>query len=174
MIDETEVIRLYVEEFMPMAAVAKQIGTYPVRVRRILKANNIPTRKKWARPLRRCWRCKERKFLDEFPTHKNKPGGKGYTCRQCETDHKRETWGHLRTYKITRADYDRILTEQGGVCAICKQPGKSSNRSERMAVDHDHATGEVRGLLCGTCNTLLGKLEQKPGWLISALTYLGQ
>jgi len=56
----------------------------------------------------------------------------------------------LRTiFNITPDEYDLILEYQGGVCAICKRPPKPG---KRLAVDHDHQTGYVRGLLCYPCN----------------------
>lgn len=61
----------------------------------------------------------------------------------------------VRRYGITLADYVAMLRAQGGGCAICGQ--KPTRRN--LAVDHDHATGKVRGLLCAPCNTGLGTLE---------------
>lgn len=70
-------------------------------------------------------------------------------------------------YGITREDYDLMLEGQGGTCAICGSPPKAN----RLHVDHDHATGRVRGLLCTKCNTSLHYIEL-PSWLDSALAYL--
>lgn len=70
-----------------------------------------------------------------------------------------ERKGRLKKYGLSEEDYERLLAEQGGVCAICEEP--PSGRWKRLAVDHDHETGEVRGLLCITCNTLLGRLEAR-------------
>jgi hypothetical protein len=58
----------------------------------------------------------------------------------------------LRQYAMTSADYDRLFEEQRGVCAICGRPPKNN----LLAVDHDHITGRVRGLLCAPCNRHLG------------------
>ncbi len=56
-----------------------------------------------------------------------------------------------RALGVTDADYERLLSEQGGTCALC--PTKPKTR--RLHVDHDHATGKVRGLLCYRCNRAL-------------------
>ena len=59
---------------------------------------------------------------------------------------------------LTLSDYGRMLAEQGGTCAICGA-GPDSERNHRftsLAVDHDHETGQVRGLLCSMCNRGIG------------------
>lgn len=56
-------------------------------------------------------------------------------------------------YGLSIADYDALLIRQGGVCRICKL---TCSTGKRLAVDHDHVTGEVRGLLCTRCNRGLG------------------
>lgn len=61
-------------------------------------------------------------------------------------------------YKLTLEDYDKILAFQGGVCWACHRPEPVKGR--RLSVDHDHATGLVRGLLCSRCNPVLGKIER--------------
>jgi hypothetical protein len=67
-----------------------------------------------------------------------------------------------------------MLAAQDGVCAICHKPETMVRLGKviRLAVDHDHGTGEVRGLLCYRCNRLLGNLERLPDWLESASAYL--
>lgn len=69
-------------------------------------------------------------------------------------------------YGITPEQYWKIYQAQGGVCAICCI---ASGKARRLAVDHDHKTGEVRGLLCGPCNQMIGRLG--PMALIRALEY---
>lgn len=66
---------------------------------------------------------------------------------------------------ITVEQLTRLESEAGGVCALC-------SRSRPLHVDHDHATGEVRGLLCSTCNTGLGKFGDDPARLEAAAAYL--
>ena len=68
-----------------------------------------------------------------------------------------------RKYGITLAQYDELFEAQGGVCALCKKGETTKRRKkgegrERLAVDHCHDTGRVRGLLCFKCNTAIGSL----------------
>lgn len=62
----------------------------------------------------------------------------------------------LRRHGITQAQYDEMLERQGGKCALCDFVPAGGRR---LCIDHDHATGRRRGLLCGRCNTLLGGYE---------------
>lgn len=76
---------------------------------------------------------------------------------------------HLRrTFGITQADYEELLAQQGGGCGICgRKPGKIS-----LHVDHDHETGEIRGLLCVGCNNALGQFHDDPMLLERASDYV--
>lgn len=74
----------------------------------------------------------------------------------------------LEKYGITADDYDQMLKEQNGLCAICKGP--PDTRWKMLAVDHCHESLAVRGLLCMVCNTMLGRLENN---LFSVINYLG-
>lgn len=78
----------------------------------------------------------------------------------------------LIKFGITKADYDRLLEAQGGVCAICR--GTQVNRRKRLDVDHCHKTGRVRGLLCGFCNRALGMLKDNPELFLRVVTYLSK
>lgn len=80
-----------------------------------------------------------------------------------------------RAYGITIEDYSRMLSEQGGVCKICGEPETMKHRGETtssLCVDHDHSTGKVRGLLCGKCNTMLGKGDDSPERLRAGASYI--
>lgn len=81
----------------------------------------------------------------------------------------RRNYDFKQKYGITLADYDRMFDKQGGMCAICFGPPKSGRR---MAVDHDHDTGAIRGLLCNTCNLAIGHLRDDPMIVASAAVYL--
>ena len=76
-----------------------------------------------------------------------------------------------RTYGITAEQYDEMFEAQGGVCAICGRPPKNMP----LNVDHDHETGEVRGLLCWSCNhRVLGAVRDSIELLQRAAAYLEQ
>lgn len=70
-------------------------------------------------------------------------------------------------YGMTLADYDAMLAEQDGVCAICKTKPEPT-----LNVDHSHETNVVRGLLCRNCNMGLGSFRDNPGFLRTAATFL--
>lgn len=75
---------------------------------------------------------------------------------------------NLRKFGLTVKEYDVLLERQGGVCAICNRPPGGV----RLAVDHSHETGQVRGLLCFNCNVAIGKLHDDPTLLLRAADYL--
>lgn len=74
----------------------------------------------------------------------------------------------LRLYNITPEEYEIILAFQGGVCYICERPPGQT----RLAVDHDHATGLTRGLVCWKCNSALAKLNDEAKRAYRAWKYL--
>ena len=84
---------------------------------------------------------------------------------------------HLKKYGVSDKQYEGLLTEQHGVCAICHEPEKAERKTGspiRLSVDHCHATGKVRGLLCQKCNTALGMLDDSTAKAHSLITYLEQ
>jgi len=78
-----------------------------------------------------------------------------------------------RLYGITLEDYKKLFQEQKGVCAICKEY-KVTNKSDKLYVDHNHTTGNVRGLLCHFCNQGLGNFEDNINLLQSSIDYLNK
>jgi uncharacterized protein YbaR (Trm112 family) len=68
-------------------------------------------------------------------------------------------------YGVTDADYMRMVRLQGGRCPICRE-------QVELVVDHDHATGRFRGLLCNNCNVALGMLQDSPTLLRRAYWYM--
>lgn len=86
---------------------------------------------------------------------------------------------HLLTkkYGITPDEYDALLEQQGGTCALCHQPERVKDRMGRirewLSVDHDHSTGAVRGLLCHHCNATLGHVNEDAALLLRMVGYIG-
>jgi len=72
---------------------------------------------------------------------------------------------------ITPDDYKKMLEGQNGKCAICGAI-ESHSKGHRLAVDHDHETGKIRGLLCHNCNVGLGNFKDSPDLIRSAIEYL--
>jgi hypothetical protein len=81
-----------------------------------------------------------------------------------------------RTYGISLEEYNKMLKEQKGVCDICGREERAihnkSKKVKHLTVDHCHNTGKVRGLLCSTCNTGIGNLQDNIETVEAALGYL--
>lgn len=94
-------------------------------------------------------------------------------CRPCSQANTKT----VAQYGITIDAYDKLLAEQGGVCAICREVEDIKGRNgavRSLSVDHCHETGAVRGLLCGRCNTGLGYFRDSPTVLSAACSYLAR
>lgn len=76
-------------------------------------------------------------------------------------------------FNLTLEQYDEMFKSQNGVCAICQNP-TMIKIERRLAVDHDHSTGKVRGLLCDHCNRGLGFFKDNIDNLYKAIKYLDQ
>ena len=118
-----------------------------------------PDGQKW------CARCRQYLPLDEFGTRGQKMAA---YCRPCASAYNHERL-LKRDFGITPEEYERLLALQDGRCAICER----RPRARRLAVDHDHGTGEVRGLLCTRCNhKLIGSASESAATLRRAARYL--
>jgi len=87
-------------------------------------------------------------------------------CNPCNSE-KTRVDSLENKYGITIKEYNTLLDAQDGVCAIC-----SAADNKKLSVDHDHDTGEVRGLLCHKCNSGIGLLGDKVDALQRAIDYL--
>ena len=76
-----------------------------------------------------------------------------------------------RTFGIKYSEYERMMDEQNGLCAICFQP-ETSLKNKYLSVDHCHDTGKIRGLLCNACNRGIGYLKDSHLVIQNAFTYL--
>ncbi len=114
-----------------------------------------------------CRACQNARLREYRRKHPEREAARSRRYRQRNPDKVRAR--NIAKRGATLEDYDVILARQGGVCAICKTPPPEG---KHLSVDHCHATGVVRGLLCGKCNSGLGMFADDPGRLIAAVTYL--
>lgn len=129
-----------------------------------------------------CTKCKVEKSLDEFAKDNRRLSGYGSWCRLCKNEdskkfRKNNPDGKIQTkkhnikskYGITLEQWQQMYDEQGGYCAICRQPEVNRN----LGVDHQHSDGKVRSLLCCKCNLLVGIIETEFwGLKDKVITYL--
>jgi hypothetical protein len=109
----------------------------------------------------------ERKKDPEFRRRRSEYYASYYKSPKGQVTNRR---AHLKLkYGITLEQYDEMHKKQNGVCAICKKPCRTG---QRLGVDHNHSTGQKRGLLCMACNRAIGLLEEKISYLASAARYL--
>lgn len=118
----------------------------------------------WLKSPRRksCTKCGRRRKIQDFGRDNKSADGFQSWCKHC----KHEAGAKTR-YGLSREDY-LTLHETSGGCEICRQ----KPRSRRLAIDHCHDSGKVRGLLCDACNLGLGKFEDSPELLRRAADYL--
>ena len=121
-----------------------------------------------------CSQCLEIKPLSAFHNHASFPDGKGSWCKGCMSaaqKPKRHGLTLKHRHGLTQDEYDRMLQLQAGCCAICRVTNPGTVHGW-FVVDHNHATGVVRGLLCDRCNLGLGQFEDDSSRLIAAAQYL--
>ena len=130
--------------------------------------------------VKRCSKCGESKPLDDFHRCRAKSHGRAAYCRGCTREVQRD-WraanpllqrqyarrALLKRYGLSAEQFDALLVAQAGRCDICSDP-----LDDALHIDHCHATGSVRGLLCIHCNTGIGKLRDRPALLRAAADYL--
>jgi hypothetical protein len=75
----------------------------------------------------------------------------------------------LKRYHITEAEFDAMLKDQGGRCAVC---GTDQYNNRGPQIDHDHETGKVRGILCNACNGGMGLFKDNTDIMEAAIAYL--
>jgi hypothetical protein len=81
---------------------------------------------------------------------------------------------NIAEHGLTLAGFEHLKTAQNGLCAVCRKPETLRKRGVplELSIDHDHATGKVRGLLCTSCNLGIGHLGDDPARLRAAAEYL--
>jgi hypothetical protein len=150
--------------------------------------------------VKQCSKCGEQKPLDQFYKASRNKDGRTNDCGDCRREynlaryHREKSTGNpernakrrkrksyrsyslRKRYGITVEQYDQLVAKQNNRCAICQQPEQQTDPRYgtllELAVDHDHNTGQIRGLLCSACNTAIGKFGDNPETLRAAITYL--
>lgn len=135
-----------------------------------------------------CNKCHQTKLLEEFPKKKDNKDGRHGSCKVCEGKRKEkykyttEEWSNWRRKKkfgLTEEQYKKMLSDQHHCCAICNIHlddyvgihGRGK-KVDSFTVDHDHATGKIRGLTCFRCNLMLGYAQDNPNILEAGSKYL--
>ena len=137
-----------------------------------------------------CTKCGETKGIEEFYKSKRRKDKYAirYTteCKECSLKNRREHYienkdrilneHRFRSYGINKEEYEQMLQDQDGKCAICKREESSrasiTKKVRALAVDHCHVTGHVRGLLCRACNLGIGHFDDNLEFLKEAVKYL--
>jgi recombination endonuclease VII len=117
-----------------------------------------------------------KKFCKECPEGSRRPAphpGPRCTTHHREVQKRRREAAHSRhiyeRYGMTKEHYEALYEAQGGLCYICK---RATGRRRKLAVDHDHKTGYVRGLLCSPCNNILAHIRDDLHAASRILSYL--
>ena len=140
-----------------------------------------------------CSVCQETKLIEAFKKDSSLSSGHKSICKKCHNaSHKMRKASSdpiaIRAsrrnsllkceYNLTPEQYDRMVEEQHGLCAVCKRPETRIDRRTGiircLSIDHDHKTGKVRRLLCATCNSALGLLGDDPVRIAALLKYIQQ
>lgn len=131
--------------------------------------------------VKRCGRCREVKLIAEFYRDNASSDGLQGSCQICQKETQKLWWNPQRrrkaklkeSHNLTLEQYQALVEKQLGLCAICHKPPSQENPKEMLLhVDHDHDTGEIRGLLCNCCNRGIGMLGDSAETLLSAHEYL--
>lgn len=124
-----------------------------------------------------CSRCGEPRAVADFPKDKRKRDGLGSPCRTCRKDYvtngsNRRSW-LKKIYGITPEQHAAMVAAQGGRCAVCGHPpARNKHGTHVLAIDHNHETGRVRGLLCHRCNAALGMMREDLDLITKLWQYL--
>jgi hypothetical protein len=142
------------------------------RCRQSKRRVEFPNGPRTTRPDSTCKKCRSDLSM-EYERRKRAKDPAGYAKRRSDAAWKTSL---LREYGITPEVYQALFEAQGGRCAICRRESNYLDprygKTRRLAVDHDHNTGKIRGLLCNQCNTALGKLGDSATSVMRAVEYL--
>lgn len=115
-------------------------------------------------------RWPERKHDENYRTKQREKASEWYARNRAYVSARNREMTLLRNYGLTGESYAALLAAQVGVCAICRKPPEEGG--VRLAVDHCHESGLVRGLLCDGCNVSIGRLGDNSTGVQRAVSYL--
>jgi hypothetical protein len=125
--------------------------------------------------MKTCSKCKKSKSIENFYADKRFDDKHYPSCKLCVGDKQRNSY-LKKNYGLDTNGYEKLLNIQQGGCAIC---GKKSDtylpqckKNKKLAVDHDHETGKIRGILCENCNRGIGLLSHSIELLKNAMDYI--
>lgn len=128
-------------------------------IQRLSAANRVAWRAKLIGTERKCRTCETGFTLENL--------NNWYCSKECKL-----LYARIRRYGLTIQEYQELLTTQDGRCAICRREWGRGWNGKGNHIDHCHETGRVRGLLCGECNTGIGRFGDDPALLRRAADYL--
>ena len=134
--------------------------------------------------MKTCTLCNTTKDFAAFVTNKRSKSGLTSRCKDCvrtlSRNYRKNNPAECaasarnsmlkREYGLNSAGYQQMLDRQGGGCRVCGQV----DHDRHLAVDHDHRTGAIRGLLCKRCNLVLGKVDDDTTLLKALSDYLNE
>ena len=128
--------------------------------------------------MKKCCVCSVIKEATEFSPDKSKKDGLASLCKACRRERYSTRYNTqyrnkrlMDLYGISTEDYNSMLDDQSGTCAICSSTETGRNDTW-FCIDHDHDTGQVRGLLCNNCNRALGLFKDNEKLLENASNYV--
>ena len=122
---------------------------------------------------KQCTKCGVPMPLEEFPVAKHHSDGRASQCKQCTAD-RESVYRKAARYGVTVERFAEMRAAQNDRCAICNSPEtfQYAGRSHLLSIDHSHATGKIRGLLCRKHNAMLGLANDSIETLRAAIAYL--
>lgn len=175
-----EIVRLYVEEQWGTAKIGDLFGVSHQPIFTILADRGITKRRGGPKPKypiidgkKKCSICGDSKPV--APCFSRNHYSYRSECNECRSD-LFSAKNREKTFGISTEEYQQKLVDQNNVCAICGRQDHYRNRSghgiRNLAVDHNHETGQIRGLLCGWCNRAVGFLREDPDLARQLADYL--
>ncbi len=120
-----------------------------------------------------CKTCQTEKPLSEFwkRTYKSGVVKTQSKCKSCQTTKRRKYYKPheyaRRKWNLTEEEYTTLINRSQGLCEVCNTP-----MGDKRCIDHNHSTGEIRGVLCNKCNTALGLVGDNTTTLTKLIQYL--